>query len=129
MLFRSLPLIEPSDAVKLVMLPEREELRARADARFSAMIDAGGLAEAQALARLDLDPTLPAMRAIGVAPLMAVAAGQMLIQAAILQAQAQTRQYLKRQLTWLRSNMITYYNVNTKSKESSFVDSIAFIQS
>ncbi len=123
------PLLDPGDAVKLVLLPEREELRARADARFSAMIEVGGLAEAEALARLELDPASPAMRAIGVAPLMAAVAGKLLIQDAIVQAQTETRQYLKRQVTWLRRNMITWNNVNTKSKESSVVSSIAFIQS
>ena len=123
------PLIDAAGAIKLAMLPERDQLRARADQRFAAMIAAGGLSEAEGLARLKLDPGLPAMHAIGVAPLIAVAAKKMPLQDAVLQAQAETRQYLKRQTTWLKSNMITWKHISTTSTESSLVDSLAFIQS
>ena len=123
------PLIDAAGAIKLAMLPERDQLRARADQRFAAMIAAGGLSEAEGLARLKLDPGLPAMHAIGVAPLIAVGAKKMPIQDAILQVQAHTRQYLKRQTTWLKSNMITWNRISTTSKEISMADSLSFIQS
>lgn len=123
------PLIDPDWAIKLVMMPERDELRRRADARFAAMMAAGALAEAEALAALSLDPNLPAMRAIGVAPLLSVFAGKSSREEAVIQAQAETRQYIKRQSTWVKNNMITWKSISAKSMESSAADSISFIQS
>ncbi len=123
------PLIDQDDAVKIVILPSREDLRTCADQRFAAMIAAGGVAEAEAVAGQELDPTLPAMRAIGVAPLMAAAAGKMPMQEAIVQAQAQTRQYVKRQTTWINRNMISWKRISTQYTGSYTAESISFIQS
>lgn len=122
------PIIDPAEVIKLVMLPERDDLRARTDARFSKMIASGALAEAEALAALNLDPSLPAMRAIGVAPLVAAVTGRASLEEAISQAQAETRQYLKRQTTWIKSHMITWKHVFTQLKDSNEAELLAFIQ-
>lgn len=122
------PVIGATDCVRLAMLPDREALHARADKRFDQMVEAGAYAEAQALADLGLDPDLPAMRAIGVAPLVAAAAGEISLTAAIERAKAETRQYIKRQETWLHRHMITWNNINSQSMESSMASAFAFIQ-
>lgn len=122
------PIIDPAEVIKLVMLPERDDLRARTDARFSKMIASGALAEAEALAALNLDPSLPAMRAIGVAPLVAAVTGRASLEEAISQAQAETRQYLKRQTTWIKSHMITWKHVFTQLTDSNEAELLAFIQ-
>ena len=49
----------------LFLDPERQALRAAIAARFEAMVDAGGLAEARALE--GLDPSLPAAKLLGLA--------------------------------------------------------------
>ena len=121
--------LDSKETVRLVILPERDELRARTDARFEVMIAQGALEEVTALAALQLDPALPAMRAIGVAPLLAAVNGSCPLDEAIERAKAETRQYVKRQTTWLKSNMITWNNIKTQSIESSVASSIAFIQS
>jgi tRNA dimethylallyltransferase len=123
------PIIDATEAIKLVMLPPREELRARADARFDAMLVNGALAEATALSAQNLDASLPAMRAIGVAPLIAAVRGEMALAEATERAKAETRQYVKRQSTWLNKNMITWRNVFAQSMESSTALAITFIQS
>ena len=54
---------------RLVIMPERDELRRRCDARFDLMMAGGALEEVRALVALGLDPDLPVMRALGVRPL------------------------------------------------------------
>ncbi len=51
--------------------PEKDELNLRINARFDAMMAAGALDEARRLLARDLDPALPAMRAVGVPGLLA----------------------------------------------------------
>jgi tRNA dimethylallyltransferase len=99
------PLIAPGSWAGLVLAPDREALRARIDLRFERMIRGGALEEVRLLAALGLDPGLPAMRALGVAPLMAHLKGEMRLSAAIARGQAHTRQYAKRQSTWFRHQL------------------------
>ncbi len=56
-----------------VLDPPRPLLRAHIAARFEAMVEQGGLAEAVALT--GLDPALPAAKLLGLAPLQGLAAG------------------------------------------------------
>ncbi|MBK9081710.1 MAG: tRNA (adenosine(37)-N6)-dimethylallyltransferase MiaA [Rhizobiales bacterium] len=84
---------------------ERTALYARIDARFEAMIAAGALDEARALAARGLDPALPAMRAHGVPGLIAHLRGQATLEEAIARGQADTRHYAKRQFTWARHQL------------------------
>jgi tRNA dimethylallyltransferase len=123
------PTLDAAQAIKLVMMPSREDLRARADVRFDQMLSNGALTEAEALAVLNLDPALPAMRAIGVAPLVAAVRGELSLDLATERAKAETRQYVKRQSTWLNKNMIAWNNVFTQSMECSAASAITFIQS
>ena len=123
------PVIDPATAVKLAVLPDRAALYARAEARFDRMLAMGALAEAEALARLQLDPTLPALRALGVAQLMDVVQGKLDLTEAISVAKAETRQYIKRQATWINTNMITWKSVTTQQIERLDDDFMPFIQS
>ena len=93
------------DAVDLrpvILLPDRAELYARCDTRFAAMIDGGALVEVEALLARKLDPTLPVMRAIGVREIGALLAGEIMREQALAAGQQATRNYAKRQFTWLR---------------------------
>ncbi|HEY0270128.1 MAG TPA: tRNA (adenosine(37)-N6)-dimethylallyltransferase MiaA [Sphingomonas sp.] len=86
----------------LLLLPERDRLAARIDARFEAMLANGAIAEVEALVARRLDPALPAMRAIGVRAIAAWRAGAIDRAAMVDRAQAASRQYAKRQRTWFR---------------------------
>ena len=112
------PVIQLDEALPLVVSPPREVLRQRIDARFDAMIEEGATEEVRALARLGLDPDLPLMRALGVRPLMDMLAGRVSAIEAVEGAKAETRQYAKRQVTWLRSNMNAWKWQNTQDMES-----------
>ncbi|HTZ37125.1 MAG TPA: tRNA (adenosine(37)-N6)-dimethylallyltransferase MiaA [Stellaceae bacterium] len=86
----------------LLIAPPRDALYAACDARFAAMVAAGGLAEAAALRARRLDPGLPAMKAVGVPELMRHLAGEITLAEAVAAAQQATRRYAKRQTTWFR---------------------------
>lgn len=90
---------------RLLVMRDRQELFARCDARFELMLEAGGLEEARRLLALGLDPMLPAMRAVGVRPLLLMLSGQMDEHDAIARAKQDTRHYVRRQLTWIKRHM------------------------
>ncbi len=95
--------IERASAKFLVIEPDREQLAIRIGERFDAMLERGAADEARALSALDLDPALPAMKAIGVRELQAALAGEISLAEAVERAKAATRQYAKRQSTWFRT--------------------------
>ena len=78
----------------------RAELYRRIEVRLEAMLAAGALEEVQRLLSRQLDPALPAMKALGVASLARHLAGALSPAAALAEAQAETRRYAKRQITW-----------------------------
>jgi tRNA dimethylallyltransferase len=121
------PIVEEAKTIRLLATLDRAELHTRADARFDRMIAEGALEEARALADLNLDPALPAMRAIGVRPLVSAARGETSLEAAAAAAKMETRQYVKRQETWLRRNMSSWRLVDTKYMESYMREIFAFI--
>jgi len=94
----------PWQPVKIALVPaDRQRLHQRIADRFEAMLAAGFLDEVAALmARSDLQPELPALRAVGYRQAWQHLSGA--IDAATMQqrAIAATRQYAKRQITWLR---------------------------
>jgi tRNA dimethylallyltransferase len=83
----------------------RAALAERIEQRFDAMVDAGFVEEVRALrARGDLDPTLPSVRAVGYRQIWAHLDGSFDWPEARRRAIVATRQYAKRQLTWLRGD-------------------------
>ncbi|MBZ9846673.1 tRNA (adenosine(37)-N6)-dimethylallyltransferase MiaA [Mesorhizobium sp. CA14] len=102
---RGRPLIDRDSARFLVIEPDRQQLVLRIETRFDQMLDKGALDEVRQLIALDLDPDLPAMKAIGVRELQAAMAGQSSFPEAIERAKIATRQYAKRQSTWFRHQL------------------------
>ena len=83
----------------LILLPPRDWLSERTDARFETMFETAQ-DEVAALVARALPPELPVMRAIGVREIAAFQAGQMSRSDAMTAGRLATRQYLKRQATW-----------------------------
>ena len=69
------------------------------------MFEEGAVEEVRALLTLELDPSLPAMKAIGVREIAGWLAGEIGEDEAIERAVIATRQYAKRQRTWFRNRM------------------------
>ena len=91
------------DVLTLAALPPRAPLYRQIDDRLARMCEAGGLAEVRALLDQDLPPDLPAMKAVGVPQLARYLRGEAFYGEALAKAQQATRQFAKRQLTWLRT--------------------------
>jgi len=124
---RGIPVIDEVRAIRLLLTLDRAELHAQADARFDRMIAAGALEEASALAALQLNLELPAMRAIGVRPLLSAIRGETTLEDAADAAKAETRQYIKRQETWTRRNMISWKSISKQYMKRNISDIFAFI--
>jgi tRNA dimethylallyltransferase len=90
----------------VALMPDRDALYARIHARFDAMMAAGGLNEAHALWQRQLDPDLPAMKAVGLPPLADFFAGHIPYEDATSRAILDTRHYAKRQITWIRNRAV-----------------------
>jgi tRNA dimethylallyltransferase len=85
-----------------ILLPERQWLYDRCDQRFAAMLQHGAIDEVGALLTRDLSPELPVMRAIGAPEIAGYLRGEWDLAEAERRAAQATRNYVKRQMTWLR---------------------------
>lgn len=91
---------EDIDLRPLILLPPRDWLYERCDARFERMFNGGAVEEVKALIERRLDPSLPAMRAIGVREISAFLADEVSSEQAVSAGSQATRNYAKRQYTW-----------------------------
>lgn len=121
------PVIAAERAARLVLRPERAELHRRGDARLEAMFAAGAVDEVARLRALQLDAALPAMRALGVRPLLRHLCGEIGREEALEAAKLETRQYVKRQETWLKRHMIAWSSLDGKLLESNDAQIVTLI--
>ena len=99
------PVLEGEDVTKLLLMPDRNLVYRRIEDRFDKMVDNGALDEVRSLIKLGLDPSMPAMKAIGVPEFNRVLRGKDSIETAIVKAKTGTRRYAKRQMTWFRHQL------------------------
>ena len=114
------PLLPGARFFSVLLQPPREDLYAACDGRFEAMLEAGALAEVEALIKRDLDPALPVMKALGVPHLTAFLAGDITREEAVTKAQQHTRNYAKRQTTWFKNQFHASETLLVKYSESIF---------
>jgi tRNA dimethylallyltransferase len=105
------PVLPAARAARFALQTDRAQLYRRIEARFDAMVDAGALEEVKALLALGLDTDLPAMKAIGVREFGDVLAGRLSTAEATERAKTRTRQYAKRQMTWMRNQMADWTGI------------------
>ena len=99
------PLIDANRSRKILLMPDRQELRARIATRFRQMVEEGAINEVRRLLDRGLAIDLPAMKAIGVKELQSVIENKSEIVDAEAHAVTATRQYAKRQMTWFRNQL------------------------
>ena len=99
------PVLEGEDVTKLLLMPDRNLVYRRIEDRFDKMVDNGALDEVRSLVKLGLEPSMPAMKAIGVPEFNRVLRGEDSIETAIVKAKTGTRRYAKRQMTWFRHQL------------------------
>ncbi|MBR9825877.1 MAG: tRNA (adenosine(37)-N6)-dimethylallyltransferase MiaA [Alphaproteobacteria bacterium] len=102
----------------LVLEPDRAQLYARIERRFDLMLEQGGLEEVAAFAERRLDPDLPAMKALGVPPLLAHLAGEMTLADAVEISKRDSRRYAKRQSTWFRNQNGSWPRITSLDSET-----------
>lgn len=93
-------------------------LYSRLEARFDAMLAAGALEEVRAFLALGLPEGHPIGRATGVPELAAYLRGELDWDTAVMKAKQHTRNYAKRQQTWLR-NQFGHAHVISDPKDTS----------
>ena len=82
----------------------RQDLRDRIDRRVDKMVEQGLLREVRSLLSAGLPPGATALQAIGYKQFLAVDRGEITEPEAVEEVKLRSRQYAKRQLTWLRRN-------------------------
>lgn len=93
------------------------------------MIDEGdAIAEVEALLPRNLDPMLPAMKALGVPEISAYLAGELTLEEAKERIKLLTRRYAKRQMTWVRNKMQEAHLSSAQDLESLKVEFFPFIR-
>ena len=111
------PLIDPAEAERLVIEPDRAVLHERIAERAERMVAAGALAEARAIGAMALDPHLPAMKAIGLRELLDHLAGRSSLAEAVAGMKTESRRYAKRQTTWFRNQMKDWRRIDNTALE------------
>ena len=109
----------------LLLLPPRDWLYARTDARFIKMAGAVGQAEVASLVARTLDPTLPIMRAIGVREIAAIITDPDQASIHIAAGQQATRNYAKRQYTWFRNQSPADWERNNAQLDAENINDLA----
>ena len=118
------PLIKklPGAQFKIIkILPDIENIEGRCRDRLDKMVyEDNAIDEIKYLLRLGLDETMPAMKALGIPELLQYVKGNCSLTNALDLAKLHTRQYVKRQRTWLKNKLsadITLSDVYKKQED------------
>jgi tRNA dimethylallyltransferase len=96
---------------------EREMLREKIDLRVDEMVRRGLLGEVETLLKSGVPRDATALQAIGYKQFLAVADGTATVEEAIAEVKLRSRQYAKRQLTWLRHREGVHWIVWEKDRD------------
>jgi tRNA dimethylallyltransferase len=94
--------IYPDDYVFVVLNSKRETLYDKIDKRVDDMVESGLINEVKSLMTQGVDPGLTAMQAIGYKEIVDYFAGKVSEEDAIIEIKQNTRNYAKRQITWMK---------------------------
>lgn len=95
----------------ILFTPNRDKIYSNVNFRFEKMIKKGAIDEVKNLLILNLDKSLPIMRAHGVPEISNYLDNILDIQECLHKGQQVTRNYVKRQLTWWRSSTLPIHQV------------------
>ena len=94
-----------------LFIPPRDDIYKKINSRFNKMINEGAIEEVKKLISLNLDVSLPIMKAHGVPEITNYLCGKIDLEECIKKSQQVTRNYAKRQLTWWRSSRLSINKV------------------
>lgn len=96
---------QPQDFIILNLNVSRETIYSNINKRFVKMMENGAVEEVQELLKKDYPANLSVMKAVGVREIADYLADNVSRETAIEKAQQKSRNYAKRQLTWLRNQL------------------------
>ena len=108
------------------LTPDRAALYGRIDQRFAAMMAGGVVGEVSASPLVE-DPNLPIAQAIGAREILALLAGEISEAEVIAAASQQTRNYAKRQMTWVRNQALAAIKLPYKAINEQEIGDLAEI--
>ena len=88
---------------------DREDMKTLIDRRVDKMVEEGLLEEVQNLLQSGIPRGATALQAIGYKEFLGVADGTATVEEAVAEVKLRSRQYAKRQLTWLRRNAVIHW--------------------
>jgi tRNA dimethylallyltransferase len=98
---------------------DRERLRDRADKRVRTQVESGLVRETELLLDMGYDSRLPALSGFGYREMVAHLGGKLSLDQAISAYQMSTRQFIRRQMTWFRSDpRIRWFDVEEQDADS-----------
>lgn len=119
------PVIPSRHASPAIILPDRETLYDRINARFDAMLSSGALDEATSVQAKQIDRSAPMLKAIGLSHLLRYLDGALSLEEAIALAKRDSRRLAKRQMTWFRNQTPDWTVLRTEQDQARFSDSFA----
>ena len=96
---------------------DREDMKELIDRRVDAMVEAGLLDEVERLLKSGLPRTATSLQAIGYKEFLGVLDGTATVAEAVAEVKLRSRQYAKRQLTWLRKNQEIHWILWEKHRD------------
>ena len=108
----------------LLFLPDREKNYQVVNSRFVKMIKSGAVEEVKKLLELNLNDSLPVMRAHGVPEIKKYLANESTLEECINKGQQVTRNYVKRQHTWWNSSNLEIFQKFDKFPSEIDINSI-----
>lgn len=119
------PIIPKHFCCRAVLLPERQSLYERINARFENMIEGGGLDEAKAVFAKTYDASLPMMKAIGLQQFFPHLRGEASLEDCIEMAKRDSRRFAKRQFTWFRGQAKDWVHIENDAQKRAFEANIS----
>lgn len=110
------PLIDSSDCSRFLVAVEADDLNDRIERRFHWMVENGGISECETyIKNFPSKPSVPSSKALGARQLIDYIQGETSLDAAIESSVIETRQFAKRQRTWIRNQMKDWNPVRSVS--------------
>lgn len=103
---------------KFALMPERAQVYEAINQRFDMMMANGAVEEVRQMMKVGLREDSPLLRALGVPELTAFVKGELDQVDAVERAKQSSRNYAKRQFTWIRNQATDYTHLSEWSKSS-----------
>ena len=108
---RNINFLEKDNCKIFLFLPSRDKIYEKVNLRFDKMIESGAINEVKKLLSLNLNKSLPIMRAHGVPEISNYLDKKANLDECIKAGQKVTRNYVKRQLTWWRGSTLPIHQL------------------